>query len=78
MTTNAALHPSDVPTADAIAGLPSRLGRIVAVGATLRAWRARARERAELAVMDGRERRDLPLARDFDIRREIAKPFWRD
>ena len=49
-----------------------------AVGATLRAWRARARERAELAAMDPRERRDLPFARDFDIRSEISKPFWRD
>lgn len=49
--------------------------------AALRAWHARARERAreraELAVMDARECRDLPHARDFDIRREIAKPFWR-
>lgn len=44
---------------------------------TLRVWRSRARERAELAVMDRRERRDLPHARDFDIRGETAKPFWR-
>ncbi len=49
-----------------------------ALGDTLRTWRARARERAELATMDPRERGDLPFARDFDIRSEITKPFWRD
>lgn len=57
---------------------PSLAHVLAAAGDTLRAWRTRARERAELAAMDPRERSDLPFARDFDIRSEIAKPFWRD
>ena len=51
------------------------LGRaLAAVGTTLRAWRARARDRAEIAAMDPRERQDLPYARDFDLS-NIVKPF---
>lgn len=55
---------------------PASLARaLAAAGATLRAWRDRDRERAELAAMDARERRNLPFGRDFDISREIVKPF---
>jgi hypothetical protein len=42
------------------------------IGTRLRAWRAR--DRAELAAMDPRERPDLPCAREFDIS-NIVKPF---
>lgn len=55
---------------------PARLRTLAAAAATLSAWRNRAHERAELAAMERRERRDLPYARDFDITREIPKPFW--
>jgi uncharacterized protein YjiS (DUF1127 family) len=58
--------------------IPSLARSLAAAGATLRAWRARDRERTELAMMDARERHDLAFARGFDIRREIAKPFWRE
>ncbi len=57
---------------------PSLTHLPAAIGATLRAWRARDRERTELAMMDARERSDLPFARQFDVRSEIAKPFWRE
>jgi uncharacterized protein YjiS (DUF1127 family) len=57
---------------------PSLGHALAAVGATLRAWRARDRERAELAAMGELERHDLPFARHLDIRSEIAKPFWRE
>jgi uncharacterized protein YjiS (DUF1127 family) len=58
--------------------VPSLARGLAAAGATLRAWRARDRARNELAMMDARERHDLPFARGFDIRSEIAKPFWRE
>lgn len=66
-----------IPTANTSV-IPSLARGLAVAGATLRAWRARDRERNELAMMDARERHDLPFARDFDIRGEIAKPFWRE
>ncbi len=51
--------------------------RLPPVAATLRLWRQRARERAELAGMDAVERRDLPFGRDISIDAEARKPFWR-
>jgi uncharacterized protein YjiS (DUF1127 family) len=44
--------------------------------ATLRAWRQRSRERAELARLDDRMLRDIGVTR-CDVWREINKPFWR-
>ncbi len=66
-----------IPTAHSFPR-PRLAHAFAAVGATLRAWRARDRERTELAMMDARERSDLPFAREFDVRSEIAKPFWRE
>jgi uncharacterized protein YjiS (DUF1127 family) len=45
--------------------------------ATLRRWRRRARDRAELALFDERSLRDIGLSR-AQARYEITKPFWRD
>jgi uncharacterized protein YjiS (DUF1127 family) len=53
--------------------LRKALDRIVA---TLRAWRQRSRERAELARLDDRMLRDIGVTR-CDVWREINKPFWR-
>ena len=44
--------------------------------ATLREWRRRSRDRAELARFDERMLRDIGVAR-ADVWREINKPFWR-
>ena len=41
------------------------------------AWRARLRDRRELAALDERDLRDARLSR-WDVERELAKPFWRD
>ena len=49
------------------------LHRIVA---TLREWRQRSRERAQLAALDDRMLRDIGVTR-CDVWREINKPFWR-
>ena len=43
---------------------------------TLRHWRRRSRERAELARLDDRMLRDIGVTR-CDVWREINKPFWR-
>jgi uncharacterized protein YjiS (DUF1127 family) len=44
--------------------------------ATLRKWRRRSRERAELARLDERMLRDIGVTRG-DVWDEINKPFWR-
>jgi uncharacterized protein YjiS (DUF1127 family) len=44
--------------------------------ATLREWRRRRRERAELARLDERMLRDIGVTRG-DVWNEINKPFWR-
>ena len=44
--------------------------------ATLREWRRRSRDRAELARFDERMLRDIGVTR-ADVWREINKPFWR-
>ncbi|HEX4259996.1 MAG TPA: DUF1127 domain-containing protein [Acetobacteraceae bacterium] len=51
--------------------------RLPPVAATLRLWRQRARERAELAGMDPGERADLPFGREVNLDAEARKPFWR-
>jgi uncharacterized protein YjiS (DUF1127 family) len=53
--------------------LRKALDRIVA---TLRAWRQRSRERAELARLHDRTLRDIGVTR-CDVWHEINKPFWR-
>ncbi len=40
------------------------------------AWRARAREREALALMNDRELHDIGLSR-WDAQHEVDKPFWR-
>ena len=44
--------------------------------ATLREWRRRSRDRAELARFDERMLRDIGIS-PGDVWREINKPFWR-
>jgi uncharacterized protein YjiS (DUF1127 family) len=68
---------STIPASNTFA-LPSLGHALRRAGATLRTWHARSRERAELITMDPRDRRDLPFAGQFDVHREIAKPFWRE
>jgi uncharacterized protein YjiS (DUF1127 family) len=74
------LSPAAIAAISETAAIGRPRGRTFAsvIGATLRTWRARARERAELAAMGERERHDLPFARGFDIRNEIEKPLWRE
>jgi len=43
---------------------------------TLRTWRRRSSERAELAAWTERDLNDVGLSRD-DVAYEIDKPFWR-
>jgi uncharacterized protein YjiS (DUF1127 family) len=47
------------------------------VAATLREWRRRARDRAELARLDNRMLQDIGLTRG-DAEFVINKPFWRE
>lgn len=44
---------------------------------TLREWRRRARDRAELAALDGRMLADIGLSRG-DAEFLINKPFWKE
>jgi uncharacterized protein YjiS (DUF1127 family) len=44
--------------------------------ATLREWRRRSRDRAELARFDERMLRDIGIS-PGDVWHEISKPFWR-
>lgn len=60
-----------LPSAGAAVSPPRRSWR-----ATWALWRRRARERAELARMDERERKDLGITA-ADVSMEIAKPVWR-
>lgn len=56
---------------------PSGTGLLVAVWRTIRLWRSRIRDRADLARMSERDWRDLRLSRS-DVRHEVDKPFWRE
>jgi len=47
------------------------------VFATLKEWRARARQRRELLGLTSSALKDIGISR-FDAEREAAKPFWRD
>lgn len=55
-------------------GRASHLGRALA---TLRAWRRRSRERAELAALDERMLRDIGITR-ADAQYLSSKPFWKE
>jgi uncharacterized protein YjiS (DUF1127 family) len=57
------------------AGLPGRppLRRVLQ---RLLAWQQRSSERAHLAGLDARLRRDLGLS-ESDVAAELRKPFWR-
>ena len=59
---------------DAIHALSDAGGHVVA---TLREWRRRARERAELAALDDRTLKDIGLTR-ADAEFLSNKPFWRE
>ncbi len=52
-------------------------GIVARLGAMLRLWRARIRERRELAQLDERELHDIGMSRSL-IYSEISKPFWRE
>jgi uncharacterized protein YjiS (DUF1127 family) len=52
-------------------------GVLARLRATLRRWRRRMRDRAELAHFDERSLRDIGLS-PAQARYEIKKPFWRD
>ena len=56
---------------------PSGAGLLAAAWRTVRLWRSRIRDRADLARMSERDWRDLRLSRS-DVRHEIDKPFWRE
>lgn len=47
------------------------------LGALLRQWQRRSRERDELARLSERELRDLGLSRGT-VYDELRKPFWRE
>jgi uncharacterized protein YjiS (DUF1127 family) len=56
---------------------PRALPRILeTVGDTLKLWRRRMRERAELARWEERDLRDAGITR-ASVQFEMAKPFWR-
>jgi uncharacterized protein YjiS (DUF1127 family) len=52
------------------------LGIFESVSDTIRLWRRRARERAELGRWADRDMRDAGISR-ADVQFELAKPFWR-
>ncbi|MFL6653748.1 MAG: DUF1127 domain-containing protein [Sulfurifustis sp.] len=55
---------------------PASLNPFDRMVATLGEWRARTRQRAQLAKLVPALRRDLGLS-DADVWRELRKPFWR-
>jgi uncharacterized protein YjiS (DUF1127 family) len=48
-----------------------------AIQGVVRHWRSRRRERRMFASLDGRDLHDLGLSQ-WDVEREVARPFWRD
>lgn len=69
-------HPprSRVSRRDAIGALSDAGSQVVA---TLREWRRRARDRAELGALDDRTLKDIGLTR-ADAEFLSNKPFWRE
>jgi uncharacterized protein YjiS (DUF1127 family) len=54
---------------------PQHAGLLNRIGATLRLWRQRSRDRAELARLTPRDARDLGID-PGQIAYETSKPFW--
>lgn len=54
-----------------------RLPSLVGVWRMLRRWRQLARERGQLARLDGAALKDLGLSR-ADVMQEAERPFWDD
>lgn len=54
-----------------------RLPSLVGVWRMLRRWRQLARERGQLARLDGAALKDLGLSR-ADVLQEAERPFWDD
>lgn len=52
-------------------------GLVASVAHTIGKWRARIRDRQAFATLDHRDLRDLRLSQ-WEVERELAKPFWRD
>jgi uncharacterized protein YjiS (DUF1127 family) len=69
--------PMATATARAAFHAPHALPRIAAtVGDTLKLWRRRMRERAELARWNDRDMHDAGVSR-ATVQVEMGKPFWR-
>lgn len=65
------------PATHAAVHAPRALSHMAAtVGDTLKLWRRRMRERAELAHWEDRDMRDAGVSRAA-VQLEMAKPFWR-
>jgi uncharacterized protein YjiS (DUF1127 family) len=54
----------------------NRTGIAAAIGRTIGLWRSRIRARRGFAVLDERDLRELRLSQ-WEVDRELAKPFWR-
>ena len=54
----------------------SRGGVAASIAHTIDVWRTRIRDRHTFATLDRRELRDLGLS-NWEVERELAKPFWR-
>jgi uncharacterized protein YjiS (DUF1127 family) len=52
-------------------------GVVASIARTVGIWRARIRDRQAFATFDHRDLRDLRLSQ-WEVEREMAKPFWRD
>ncbi len=70
IATHHTLTNSQLSTPDRTTGVAAWLAGV------LQGWRDRAEERRELALMDDRALRDARLTR-WDVRQEMARPFWR-
>jgi uncharacterized protein YjiS (DUF1127 family) len=52
-------------------------GVTASIAHTLDVWRTRSRDRNTLAMLDRRELRDLGVS-NWEVERELTKPFWRE
>ncbi len=59
------------PAAAATKGVVASIARTVGI------WRARIKDRQAFAAFDHRDLRDMQLSQ-WEVERELAKPFWRD
>jgi uncharacterized protein YjiS (DUF1127 family) len=51
-------------------------GVAASIAYTIGVWHTRIRDRRRFATLDRRELRDLGLS-NWEVERELAKPFWR-